>query len=199
MKALVLSAPFCSAFEVQALVFEQPWRELVLPELRALLNAPSPVSGTSLSNKLTILMRQGCGTRPGLYHCFRFTPYQVQYVSSDKRYRVTIQQRENAEGVLVVWQISSPRAGRNTFWFLVTQAGWELQSEKVSEQVGENLALLGEAGGEVIGFFALHNLIPKHSLFNRAVEEHMNAISARRANTTIGNAPLADGASLKTG
>jgi hypothetical protein len=180
MKALVLSPSLCSALDVQARVFEHPWSILVLSELRPLLSGREAISGTSLSNKLMILMRQACSTRDGLFECFRLTPYQIQYTSRDRRYRVTIQQRENAEGVIMVWQIYTRLAGRNSFSFLVSNEGWTLQKEQVSDEAMENLALLGEAGGELIGYFALHNLIPSSSLFNQAVEAHMGQVRAKR-------------------
>jgi hypothetical protein len=125
-------------------------------------------------------MRQACASRDGLYECFRITPYQIQYTSKDKRYRVTIQQRENAEGTIMVWQIYTRAAGRSSFSFLVSNEGWSLLKEQVSDESMVNLALLGEAGGELIGYFALHNLIPSTSLFNQAVEAHMGQVRAKR-------------------
>ena len=187
MKALVLSEPLCNALEIQAKVFEHHWSFHVVQELRRLMyGSRETISGTSLSNKLSILMRQGCSTRQGLFDCFRLTPYQIQYVTIDKRYRVTIQQRENADGVIMIWQIYTRKAGRNSFSFLIGPQGWSLLKEQVSEEATENPAILGEVGGELIGFFALQNLLSGDSLFTKAVEAHIEATSSKRLAAAAG-------------
>lgn len=187
MKALVLSEPLCDALEVQAKVFEHHWSFHVVRELRQLMHATrGAVSGSALSNKLAILMRQGCSTRPGLFDCFRLTPYQIQYTTIDKRYRVTIQQREKEDGVIMIWQIYTRKAGRNSFSFLVNSQGWSLLKEQVSEEAAADPAILGEAGGELIGFFALQNLLSSQSLFTKAVEAHIEALSSKRLAAAAG-------------
>jgi len=119
-----------------------------------------------------VLLRQATSTDPRLYRCFRITQYQIRHKSKDGRYMVTIQQRECGEGVQMIWQFSSRRGGMNSVSFLVTPAGFVPQAEMLSPQCMEDLSLLAEVGGELLGHLVSRDLLPEDSFCAKAVELH---------------------------
>jgi hypothetical protein len=180
MKALVLSPALCTALDLQATIFGQTWNGLVVGQLLPLASAKTPATGTAFSNKFDVLLRQATQFDPRLFQCFRITPYQIRHKSKDGRYLVTIQQSEKTDGVMMIWQFTSRKAGMNSVSFLVTAAGFVPQAELVSPQCQENLSLLAEAGGELLGHLVNRNLLPQGSICARAIEERIAAMTAMR-------------------
>lgn len=158
---------------MQASIFGQTWTGFVVGQLMPLARNTPPMSGAAFTNKFDVLLRQATSIDPRLYRCFRITPYQIRYRSKDNRYVVTIQQRECGEGVQMIWQFSTRRAGMNSVSFLVTPAGFVPQAEMLSPACAEDLCLLAEAGGELLGHLASRDLLPEDSLCSKAVEMHI--------------------------
>jgi hypothetical protein len=174
-------------------VFGQTWPIRVIADLRALPGGSAQLSGSALTNKFLVLLREACSISEGLFDCFRVTPYQIQYRSWDRRYFVVIQQSNDvADAVETVWQISSKTAGRNSLQFMVHGTGWKLLDEKVSPQSQADLTKLAEAGGEFLGHLVLREILPQDSLFARAVREHVQAVAQLRQGAS-GAAPGHEG------
>jgi hypothetical protein len=164
-------------------IFGQSWEIFVVGELRLLLREPKPPEGTRLSGILTTLVRQSGMSNPGLPERFIISSNQIRYKTQDRRYTVVILQGDG-ETVLLSWQMSARGAGSSFISYSISGTVWTCQSWDVSEECQADLPLLAKVGGEVLGFLAERDLLPKDSFFIKALEAHMGGVTALREKAT---------------